>query len=71
MAPYGPVHRIAIQARAQENQIFVAVANRVGQGGSDYFVGESMVVDPYGRIVVEAGSSEGVLSVSIDLDTTT
>ncbi len=67
MAPYESVHRVAIQARAQENQIFVAMANRVGQSGSDIFVGHSIVVDPYGRIVAEAGDSEEVLSVSIDL----
>jgi len=66
MAPYGPVHRIAIQARAQENQIFVAMANRVGVGGKYNFVGESIIVNPYGEIVVAAGSDEEVISSTID-----
>lgn len=67
MDPYGPVHRIAIQARAQENQMFVAMANRVGKTETDDFVGESIIVDPYGRIVAEAGNGEEVVSASIDL----
>lgn len=72
MAPYGPVHRVALQARAQENQIFVAMANRIGQGSdggeSSYFVGGSMIVDPFGRIMVEAGNDkEEVISAKIDL----
>jgi (R)-amidase len=72
MAPYGPVHRVALQARAQENQIFVVMANRIGEGSdggeSTYFVGGSMIVDPYGRILVEASDDkEEVISASIDL----
>lgn len=63
----GPVHRVAIQARAQENQMFVALANRLGQLGETTFCGESVVVDPYGRIIAEAGREEEVLSASIDL----
>lgn len=72
MEPYGSVHRVALQARAQENQIFVAMANRIGEGRdgshSTYFVGGSIIVDPYGRIVVEASDDkEEVVSASIDL----
>ncbi|HZG16288.1 MAG TPA: carbon-nitrogen hydrolase family protein [Candidatus Bathyarchaeia archaeon] len=63
----GPVHRVAIQARAQENQMFVAMANRVGQMREITFIGESVVVDPYGRVIVEAGHGEEVLSATIDL----
>ena len=32
MDPYGPVHRTAIMARAQENQLFAVMVNRVGAG---------------------------------------
>ncbi|MED1471333.1 carbon-nitrogen hydrolase family protein [Bacillus salipaludis] len=72
MHPYGPVHRVALQARAQENQIFVAMANRIGDGRdggeTSQFVGGSMIVDPYGRILVEASNQqEEVISASIDL----
>ncbi|MCM3571187.1 carbon-nitrogen hydrolase family protein [Neobacillus mesonae] len=69
MAPYGPVHHVAIRARAQENQIFVAMTNRVGDGcDSSHFVGGSMIADPYGRVIVEASDNkEEVISASIDL----
>lgn len=63
----GSIHRVAAQARAQENQMFVALVNRLGQLGETTFCGESVVVDPYGRIIAEAGREEEVLSVSIDL----
>jgi (R)-amidase len=63
----GPVHRLAIKARAQENQMFVAMANRVGQLEETAFCGESVIVDPYGRVIAEAGREEEVLSASIDL----
>lgn len=63
----GPLHRIAIQARAQENQMFVAMTNRLGQLGEIIYCGGSLVVDPYGQIIAEAGREEEVLSVSIDL----
>ena len=68
MDPYGPVHRRAITARAQENQVYVAMANRVGFQGTTRYVGESCVADPYGNVVAELGSDdEGVLVVSVDL----
>ncbi|MED1470535.1 carbon-nitrogen hydrolase family protein [Bacillus salipaludis] len=63
----GPIHHVAVQARAQENQMFVALVNRLGQLGETTFCGESLVVDPYGRVIAEAGREEDVLSVSIDL----
>lgn len=63
----GPVHRVAVQARAQENQIFVALTNRVGQWKDTTFCGGSIVVDPYGRVIAEAGEGEEVLSATIDM----
>lgn len=68
MAPYGPTHRVAIRARAQENQVFVAMANRVGSDRSIQYVGGSCVADPYGHILAELGpDTEDVLSVDLDL----
>lgn len=66
MAPYGPVHRTALAARAQENQVYVAVANRVGVAGGTRYVGESAVANPFGEIEAALGDEEGILSVSID-----
>lgn len=59
MEPYGHVHRTAITARAQENQVFAVMVNRVGEGPDDLiFAGGSAVVDPFGRMLFEAGTQE-------------
>lgn len=68
MAPYGPVHRTAIRARAQENQIFLVSANLVGTSGSMRFVGESCVASPYGDILAALDhDDEGLLSADLDI----
>lgn len=69
MDPYGPVHRTAIMARAQENQLFAVMVNRVGAGDDDLvFAGGSMAVDPFGRVLFEAGRDEVRHVVELDLD---
>lgn len=68
MVPYAHVHRAMAIARALENQMFVAMANRVGAGRNDTFAGGSLIVDPEGNILAEAdGDSETVISAKIDL----
>ena len=56
-----------LRARAIENQCFVAACNRVGTTGSATFFGSSAVLDPWGETLVEAGETEALLTVSIDL----
>ena len=68
MDPYGEVHRRAVAVRAQENQLFLAVANRVGDGKGMRFAGGSMVAGPDGGTLLEMGTEEGIGSVEIDLD---
>ncbi|NNB57378.1 carbon-nitrogen hydrolase family protein [Pseudomonas fragi] len=69
MDPYGPVHRTAIMARAQENQLFAVMVNRVGAGDDGLvFAGGSMAVDPFGRVLFEAGRDEVRHVVELDLD---
>jgi (R)-amidase len=69
MDPYGPVHRTAIMARAQENQAFAVMVNRVGDGDEGLvFAGGSAVVDPFGRLLFEAGREECRQVVELDLD---
>ena len=68
MDPYGPVHRTAIMARAQENQLFSVMVNRAGQGDDGLvFAGGSAVVDPFGRVLYEAGREETRQVVRLDL----
>jgi predicted amidohydrolase len=56
-----------LRARAIENQLYVIATNRVGKGGDNRFFGSSMVVDPWGEVVVQAGDEEGVVNAKIDL----
>ncbi|MBT8764575.1 carbon-nitrogen hydrolase family protein [Metapseudomonas boanensis] len=69
MDPYGPTHRTAIMARAQENQAFAVMVNRVGEGDDNLiFAGGSAVVDPFGSLLCEAGRGECRQIVELDLD---
>jgi N-carbamoylputrescine amidase len=72
-----PAHRASIwevplRARAYENGVFVLAANRVGVEGPRHHLGRSMVVDPRGTIVAEAGTkAPALLSAAVDLDDVT
>ncbi|UOF90251.1 carbon-nitrogen family hydrolase [Fodinisporobacter ferrooxydans] len=54
-------------ARAIENQLFMISCNRVGKAGDTEFFGHSMVVDPWGEVLLECSEEEGVFVVDIDL----
>jgi predicted amidohydrolase len=54
-------------ARAIENQCYVASVNRIGTGGGLNYSGDSLVIDPLGQIVVDAGNNEGVFTCDLDL----
>jgi predicted amidohydrolase len=66
--PHPRMHhwRTLLQARAIENQIWVVGCNRVGESGGTRFFGHSMVVDPWGEVVAEAGEEETILTARID-----
>ncbi|ALS27825.1 nitrilase [Paenibacillus sp. 32O-W] len=67
--PHPRLHhwRTLLMARAIENQMFVIACNRCGTSGDTSFFGHSMVIDPWGEIVAEAGEEETVLTADIDL----
>ena len=67
MLPWDHHHRAYITARALENHVFVAYANRCDTSPSYEFPGESALVDPFGRLVLDAGAGEKVVSASVDL----
>lgn len=52
-------------ARAAENQIYVAGANRCGSSPSEEFGGRSMVVGPLGNVLAEAGAEPEFLSLHL------
>ncbi len=57
-----------LQARAIENQAYVIGVNRVGAEPLYQYAGRSVVVDPHGVIIADAGEREQVLSAAIDAD---
>ena len=56
--------RTLVRARAIENTVFVVAA---GQPGPRY-TGHSMVVDPLGDVLAEAGDGAAVLRAALDRD---
>jgi predicted amidohydrolase len=67
--PHPRLHhwRTLLTARAIENQAYVIACNRVGVSGTTSFFGHSMVIDPWGEIVVEGSEDEQMLFAEIDL----
>jgi predicted amidohydrolase len=56
-----------LQARAIENQCFVAGVNRVGKDGNDInHSGESMVIDPLGEILYQKSGDEDVNTITLE-----
>jgi len=55
-------------ARAIENQMFIVSCNRVGTAGETVFFGHSMVVDPWGDVLLQADDQPGIHHLTIDLD---
>ena len=55
------------RARAIENRVFLAVADRAGEERGGSFLGRSQLVDVFGTVVAEAGSGEELLFADFDL----
>jgi predicted amidohydrolase len=58
--------RTLLTARAIENQCFVVACNRAGSDPNNHFAGHSLILDPWGEILAEAGEKETVLWGEID-----
>lgn len=56
-----------LKARAIENQLFVIAANRCGKQGMVKFCGNSMIVNPWGEVVIKAGEEDATVIAEIDL----
>ena len=72
--PYADEWRVYLLARAYENAVFVAAANRIGEEPSYTFCGQSGIVGPRGKVYasIEANEEgqpvEGYAVARIDLD---
>ena len=68
--PTGDMHwEVLLRARAIENGTFVIAAAQCGvhDGGRKTY-GHSMVIDPWGHIIAEAGNDPCILYADINLD---
>lgn len=69
MAPYEYIHRLSIQARALENQIFVVYCNRLGANEKYEYHGQCAVIGPDGKIIAEiADDLETVQIIDLSID---
>jgi predicted amidohydrolase len=59
--------RTLLRARAIENQLFVVACNACGIIGKLDFFGMSMIIDPKGEVLGEAGEDEGEIVAPLDL----
>jgi len=60
---------VLLRARAIENQAFVVAANQIGpHPGGLRSGGRSMIVDPWGVVLAQAGDREGHIVVDLDLE---
>lgn len=56
-----------LQARAIENQCYVAGVNRIGTDPQFHYSGRSIIVNPMGEIIADAGDRECVIGAELDL----
>lgn len=65
----GPAHwELLARGRAVDAQAFVALCSPARDDAADYVAhGHSLVVDPWGRVLVDAGEEEGVVVADVDL----
>ncbi len=68
-AEWSVVARKVVPARAFENTVFVAYTNHAGHEGGCQYLGESVIVSPYGEDLARAGSNAGLITATLEPDT--
>ncbi|MFD4867548.1 nitrilase-related carbon-nitrogen hydrolase [Streptomyces sp. NPDC058412] len=58
--------RLFVRTRAVEEQCFVLACVAAGEHGGVRQAGHSMIVDPWGEVLAEAGEDEEVLTADVD-----
>ena len=68
--PTGAAHwKPLLRARAIENQTYIIAPNQIGKnahGYADY--GNSMIIDPWGKVIARAPDKECIITAEIDRD---
>jgi predicted amidohydrolase len=58
-----------LPSRAHDNGIFVLFSNGIGRDDDEIRTGNSMIIDPYGRVIAETPiADESVVTAELDLD---
>lgn len=70
-APKQVLWRDVMRTRAFDNGVWFAPCNKVGTEGEWTFPGGSMIIDPYGEVVADAGDEETTIHAEISLDAVT
>jgi len=60
--------RLLARARAVESQMYVLACNTVGEQNGVRLGGRSMIVDPWGTVLAEAGETAEILTADIEPD---
>ena len=60
--------RALVIARAIENQMFVVACNTTGTSENYTYGGNSLIVDPWGRVIFESGKEEEFIFSVIDME---
>ncbi len=65
-APFEKQWQLSTNARALDNQLWIAAANRIGADDKFTYFGNSRIVSPYGIPVVECDNEEKLAVATID-----
>jgi predicted amidohydrolase len=60
--------RALLVARAIENQAYVVGVNRSGSDPTLHYTGQSLIVDPWGRLLADAGDGERVIQADLAIE---
>ena len=68
--PTGKAHwKILLQSRAIENTCYIIAAAQCGtHHGSRKTYGHSSIIDPWGKVILEASTKPGIFSKNLDLE---
>lgn len=61
-----PHLEVLTQARAIENQMYLACCNACGRAGATQYGGHSAIINPWGEVLAKAGAGEEIISADCD-----
>lgn len=67
MAPFTHVARVTVPAMAVNHGVSIVYANYSGTEGYLTYVGQSLIADPYGEVVAQAGTGPALLVADLPL----